>query len=187
MSFQMHTKNQRFFGATKGWPLQPALEHYMFSLELLRGLHSHNILCLDVIVSIIHLLVFRKEIMMKIQTGIDIIEVKRIQEAIERQGDKFLERVYTKQEIAYCKNTGKMQYQHYAARFAAKEAIFKAISSELPKNIGDIWTKIEIQNEKDGKPIANLEQLNLKNIESMDLSISHLKEYAVASFSIIFD
>ncbi len=123
---------------------------------------------------------------MEIKTGIDIIEVKRIQEAIERQGEKFLKRVYTVQEIEYCDNTGKMRYQHYAARFAAKEAIFKAISSKLPSDIGDIWTNIEIQNNENHKPIANLERLNLSSIESMDLSLSHIAEYAVASFNIIF-
>lgn len=123
---------------------------------------------------------------MEIKTGIDIIEVKRIQEAIERQGEKFLKRVYTAQEIEYCDNTGKMRYQHYAARFAAKEAIFKAISSKLSSDIGDIWTNIEIQNNENHKPIANLERLSLSNIESMDLSLSHIAEYAVASFNIIF-
>ena len=123
---------------------------------------------------------------MEIKTGIDIIEVKRIQEAIERQGEKFLKRVYTVQEIEYCDNTGKMWYQHYAARFAAKEAIFKAISSKLPSDIGDIWTNIEIKNNQNHKPIANLERLNLSSIESMDLSLSHIAEYAVASFNIIF-
>ena len=123
---------------------------------------------------------------MEIKTGIDIIEVKRIQEAIERQGEKFLKKVYTVQEIEYCDNTGKMRYQHYAARFAAKEAIFKAISSKLPSDIGDIWTNIEIQNNENHKPIANLERLNLSSIESMDLSLSHIAEYAVASFNIIF-
>lgn len=123
---------------------------------------------------------------MEIKTGIDIIEVKRIQEAIERQGEKFLKRVYTAQEIEYCDNTGKMRYQHYAARFAAKEAIFKAISSRLPSNIGDIWTNIEIQNNENHKPIANLERISLSNIESMDLSLSHIAEFAVASFTIIF-
>ena len=123
---------------------------------------------------------------MEIKTGIDIIEVKRIQEAIERQGEKFLKRVYTAQEIEYCDNTGKMRYQHYAARFAAKEAIFKAISSKLSSDIGDIWTNIEIQNNENHKPIANLERLSLSNIESMDLSLSQIAEYAVASFNIIF-
>lgn len=62
---------------------------------------------------------------MKIRTGIDIIEVDRIQEAIESQGERFLNKVYTKNEINYCSNTGKMMYQHYAARFAAKEAILR--------------------------------------------------------------
>lgn len=124
---------------------------------------------------------------MQIQTGIDIIEVKRIQEAIERQGEAFLKRIYTQKEIAYCSNTGKMQYQHYAVRFAAKEAIYKAISSKLPEGIGDIWNKIEIENDEIHKPIANLDQLKLPIIESMDLSLSHLAEYAVASFVIIFN
>lgn len=123
---------------------------------------------------------------MQILTGIDIIEVDRIQEAIERQGDKFLERIYTPREIEYCNNTGKMQYQHYAVRFAAKEAIYKAIATKLPEETGDIWTKIEIQNNEKGKPIANLDMLNLQNVESMDLSLSHLKEYAVANFVILF-
>lgn len=123
---------------------------------------------------------------MEIKTGIDIIEVKRIQEAIERQGETFLKRVYTPKEIEYCSNTGKMKNQHYAARFAAKEAVFKAISSKLPKETGDIWTKIEVQNDSRHKPIVNLEGLNLANIESMDLSLSHIAEYAVASFTIIF-
>ena len=104
---------------------------------------------------------------MKIRTGIDIIEVDRIQEAIESQGERFLNKVYTKNEINYCSNTGKMMYQHYAARFAAKEAIFKAISEIVLLS-------------------ANLELLNIKNIESMDLSLSHIKNYAIASFTILF-
>lgn len=123
---------------------------------------------------------------MEIKTGIDIIEVSRIQEAIERQEEKFLKRVYTAREIEYCSNTGKMKYQHYAARFAAKEAVFKAISSKLPKGIEDVWTKIEVQNDGNHKPIVNLEELNIVGIESMDLSLSHIAEYAVASFTIVF-
>ena len=112
---------------------------------------------------------------MQVQTGIDIIEVHRIQEAIEKQGEKFLNHIYTKNEIEYCEHTNKMKYQHYAARFAAKEAIFKAISNKIQNETG-----------KNGRPIANLERLNLEKIESMDLSLSHLKEYAVASFIITF-
>ena len=123
---------------------------------------------------------------MQIKTGVDIIEVARIQEAIEKQGESFLKKVYTKNEIAYCDNTGKMKYQHYAARFAAKEAIYKAISSKLSKEQDEILTKIEITNTKEGKPLANLQALNLPEIEDMDLSLSHLKDYAVASFTILF-
>lgn len=123
---------------------------------------------------------------MQVKTGIDIIEVNRIQEAIEKQGEKFLQRVYTQKEIEYCENTQKMKYQHYAARFAAKEAVFKAISSKLPNGIGDVWTKIEIYNDSQHKPIANIEKLHLTEVESMDLSLSHIADYAVASFTIIF-
>ena len=123
---------------------------------------------------------------MQIRTGVDIIEVNRVKEAIESQGERFLNKVYTKSEIEYCSNTGKMIYQHYAARFAAKEAIFKAISNEIALNEDDILNKIEIINKEDGKPVANLEALKIKNIESMDLSLSHIKNYAIASFSILF-
>ena len=123
---------------------------------------------------------------MIIKTGVDIIEVDRIKEAIENQGVAFLNKVYTKNEIDYCTNTGKMLYQHYAVRFAAKEAIYKAISEVISPNEDDILNKIEITNTEKGKPIANLEKLHIKNIESMDLSLSHIKNYAVASFSIIF-
>lgn len=123
---------------------------------------------------------------MLIRTGVDIIEVDRIQEAIENQGKAFLHKVYTQREIDYCSNTGKMMYQHYAVRFAAKEAIYKAISEVISSKESDILNKIEITNTEKGKPIANLEVLHIQNIESMDLSLSHIKNYAIASFSIIF-
>ena len=122
---------------------------------------------------------------MKIQTGIDIIEVKRIEEAIEKQGERFLKTIYTPKEIEYSEKTNKMKYQHYAARFAAKEAIYKAISFAIAEKEDNILTKIEIVNEKSGKPIANIEKLKIQNIETMDLSISHLQDYAVASFVIL--
>lgn len=123
---------------------------------------------------------------MLIRTGVDIIEVDRIQEAIENQGKAFLRKVYTQREIDFCSNTGKMMYQHYAVRFAAKEAIYKAISEVISSKESDILNKIEITNTEKGKPIANLEALHIQNIESMDLSLSHIKNYAIASFSIIF-
>ncbi|MGN0688933.1 MAG: holo-ACP synthase, partial [Oscillospiraceae bacterium] len=57
--------------------------------------------------------------------GTDIIEIERIKESIENYGKSFLEKVFTEQEIHYCEKHKKMKYQHYAARFAAKEAVSK--------------------------------------------------------------
>ena len=68
---------------------------------------------------------------MKVTCGTDIIEVDRIKQSIENLGDKFLNKIYTKKEIEYCRSKNVMEYQHFAARFAAKEAIFKAISEFL--------------------------------------------------------
>ena len=62
---------------------------------------------------------------MSISCGTDIIEIERIRHSIEKLGEKFLNKVYTNNEIQYCENKRKQRYQHYAARFAAKEAIFK--------------------------------------------------------------
>lgn len=127
---------------------------------------------------------------MKVKTGIDIIGVNRIQEAIEKNGDLFLNKVYAKQEIDFCESTNKMKYQHYAARFAAKEAVFKAISDLLADNKEDIWKNIIIKNKKSGKPLVEfngtLEFLNSDKFNT-DLSISHIKEYAVASFVLLIN
>lgn len=124
---------------------------------------------------------------MKVKTGVDIIEVERIQEAIQKQGNTFLNNVYTSNEIAYCNNTGKMTYQHYAARFAAKEAIYKAISEFVYSNEDNILKKIEITNTKSGRPIANIEKLHIENIESIDISLTHIKKYAIASVAVLFN
>jgi len=116
---------------------------------------------------------------MKITCGTDIIEIERIEKAIEKSGNIFLREIFTPKEIEYCQARNKVKYQHFAARFAAKEAIFKAISYCLKDKYEIKWTDIEITNEENGKPIITF----LKNkIEGMklDLSISHCKQYAVA-------
>jgi len=113
---------------------------------------------------------------MEYTTGTDIIEVKRIQDLIETYGETFLNKVYTKAEIAYCETKGQAKYQHYAARFAAKEAVYKATSKDSPKAIE--WKQIEVQNEENGRPKINEEKLAPYKI---DISLSHLKEYALAS------
>ena len=122
---------------------------------------------------------------MKIKCGTDIIEIDRIKESIESLGDKFLNRVYTQKEIEYCESKKAQKYQHYAARVAAKEAIFKAISESLADKFELGWNDYEVSNDETGKPIVKITGLDLKNIE-IDLSISHCKQYAVATAVAIF-
>lgn len=118
---------------------------------------------------------------MKTFCGTDIIEVNRIQEIIEEEKEKFLERIFTQKEIAYCEKKKIVKYQHYAGRFAAKEAIFKAISPFLKNKYDISWKNIEIINDENGRPIANLIGICLKNIGNMDISISHVKDMAIAT------
>lgn len=116
---------------------------------------------------------------MKIACGTDIIEVKRIEDCIENLQEKFLDKIYTKNEIAYCEQKNQMKYQHYAARFAAKEAIYKAISEILENKYEITWKDVEILPNEKGKPIVNFIKKYSK-IKQIDISLSHLKEYAVA-------
>ena len=118
---------------------------------------------------------------MKIKTGIDIIEIERVKKCIEETSGKFCERVYTEKEIEYCENRKAQKYQHYAARFAAKEAVFKAISSMLSDKYDINWNEIEILNDDTGRPYVNILNHDIIKSEDIDISISHCKEYAVAN------
>ena len=122
---------------------------------------------------------------MKITCGTDIIEIERVKESIENLGEKFLERVYTKKEIEYCESKKRQKYQHYAARFAAKEALFKAISWKLEDKYEICWKDIEVLNNKQGRPELKVIGVDLKNIENIDISISHCKSYAVANVVVL--
>ena len=122
---------------------------------------------------------------MKISCGTDIVEIERIKNACE-ETKGFIERVFTKKEILYCESKKVQKYQHYAARFAAKEATFKAVSSNLKDKYNINWRDIEILNDEQGKPFINLYSSELKNIEQIDLSLSHCKEYATANVVAIF-
>lgn len=125
--------------------------------------------------------VFEGEEIVKITCGTDMIEVSRIQEAIETLGDKFLNKIYTPSEIQYCSEKKNMRYQHFAARFAAKEAIFKAISGLITDKYEITWCDVEILNDEMGRPkISFLNGKSYSNIEQIDVSLSHLKEYACA-------
>lgn len=124
---------------------------------------------------------------MKVKCGVDIIEVSRIEDAIENLEDKFLNRVYTEKEIEYCSSKNNMKYQHFAVRFAAKEAIFKAISENLEEKTDIVWTNIEILNNKAGRPYVNFINCDMEEkIENIDISLSHIKEYAIANCVVTF-
>ena len=122
----------------------------------------------------------RRKKKMRITCGTDVIEIERIKESIEKSGEAFLKKIYTQTEINYCQAKRKAMYQHFAARFAAKEAIFKAISCYLKEKFDITWTDVEIINEQDGKPKVHFLQKEIPNI-NIDLSISHCQNYAVAT------
>ncbi len=123
---------------------------------------------------------------MRVKCGVDIIEISRIQDSIEKLGDTFLNKVYTKKEIEYCENKGKNKYQHYAGRFAVKEAVFKAISEGIEDKFSITWKDIETINDDKGRPKVEILFLKKKEIENIDVSISHCKEYAVANVTVLF-
>ena len=114
--------------------------------------------------------------------GTDIVEVLRIAQMIERHGELFLNRVYTPREIEYC-SARRAANQHYAGRWAAKEAILKAFGTGWARGIQ--WRDMEIRNDGAGKPTVALgggardicEQLG---IGDMMISISHCRSHATA-------
>ena len=123
---------------------------------------------------------------MKILTGTDIIEINRIKESIESLGENFKNKIYTEKEIEYCEIKKNSKYQHYAGRFASKEAIFKAVSELLDDKFEISWKDAEILNDAQGKPRVTLMSEKLQEkIENIDISISHCKEYATANVAII--
>lgn len=122
---------------------------------------------------------------MVIGIGIDIIEIDRIKESAENYGDRFLNKIYTQKELDYCLNK-KYKYQHLAARFAAKEAVYKALTTGWNKEVS--WQNIEISNEPNGMPIVTLKG-NLKKFLNkginLKISMSHSRDY-VACMAIIY-
>ena len=115
---------------------------------------------------------------MNIKVGTDIIEVERIKSAMEN--DEFSTRVFTSKEIEYCESKKAQKYQHYAARFAAKEAVFKAISSVLDSKFNIEWKDIEILKDEQDRPFVKISNDKVKNIK-IDISISHIEAYALAT------
>jgi len=110
--------------------------------------------------------------------GIDIIEIERIKQSIDKFGDKFIEKIFTPDEISYCSSKAD-KYQHYAARFAAKEAVSKSLSDLWNEKYG--WKDIEVMNNTKGKPDVVLKgDLLNAAADSLEIhiSISHSRDYA---------
>ena len=118
---------------------------------------------------------------MKILCGTDIIEISRIRESIERSGEKFINILFTPAEIEYCESKRNAKYYHYAGRFAAKEAIFKAVSPLLKNKFDISWHNAEVINDENGNPEIRFIDIRFNKIKNIDISISHCKEYAVAT------
>ena len=115
--------------------------------------------------------------------GIDIVECARIGKMIEKHDDHFLARVYTPREIAYCSERRAARNQHFAGRWAAKEAVLKALGTGWSQGIQ--WVDVEVVNQPGGKPIIELTGeaaaiAQRLGIETMLISISHCKSYATA-------
>ncbi len=119
---------------------------------------------------------------MIVGTGVDIVEVPRIAQAIERYGDRFLRRIFTEGEIQYCESKANRS-ERYAARFAAKEAAMKALGTGW--NHGVRWRDVEVRREPGGRPTVAFhgkaaefaERLGAKHVA---LSLSHTAEQAIA-------
>ncbi len=119
--------------------------------------------------------------------GIDVAEVKRIQAVIESQKERFLRRVYTSSESAYCEQF-KYRFERYAGRFAAKEAAMKALGTGWSRGVR--WVDVEVVRQRGGRPTIALkgeakkiaDALGVRNIA---LSITHTAEQAIAQ--VIFE
>jgi holo-[acyl-carrier protein] synthase len=118
---------------------------------------------------------------MIIGIGTDIAEVHRIAKSVEKEG--FKERVFSKTEIAYCE-TKTNKSENFAARFAAKEAFFKALGTGWRG--GMAFNEVEVCNDELGKPTLNIvgqtaEIIKEKNIKIIHVSLSHIKDVAMAT------
>lgn len=120
---------------------------------------------------------------MKIRQGIDIVKVDRLAKMIESHQEKVLNRVFSEAEQSYCEPK-KRKFEHYAARFAAKEAFIKAVKDEetFPLEMNHI----EILNLANGRPVINLTKPLLSQFpwlkdSQISISLSHERDFAIAS------
>ena len=124
---------------------------------------------------------------MVIHTGIDIVEVARIKNSISNSGKHFTDKIYTDSEVKYCISAVN-SFERFAARFAAKEAFVKAIGKGFSEGI--MFNMIEVAKRETGEPFLVLHDKALDaaeklGIESLDVSLSHIKDTAVATVVIL--
>jgi holo-[acyl-carrier protein] synthase len=115
--------------------------------------------------------------------GIDVVEVARISQAIERQGERFLVKIFTPAERAYCE-LQKNSALNYAARFAAKEAVSKALGTGIGAHAG--WLDLEITRLPSGAPALTLHGAaaafaRQQGISEVQISLTHARDYAAAN------
>ena len=115
--------------------------------------------------------------------GTDLIETRRVQESIERYGERFLERIFTEGEIAYCMRKRKNAAESFAARFAAKEAGAKALGTGISRGVS--WKEFEVRREASGRPTLHLsgraaELAEAMGVRRVQLSLTHSRELALA-------
>jgi len=116
-------------------------------------------------------------------TGIDLCEVERMRDKVSADADHFLEAVFLPAEIAYCQ-AKHHPAEHFAARFAAKEAVVKALADAVGK--GSFWRDIEITNEEDGRPVIRLlgrvrEMADRLGVRRVLVSMTHTRDLAAAT------
>lgn len=114
--------------------------------------------------------------------GTDIVECLRVGRMIEDHGELFLTRVFTEREISYCQ-ARKHATEHFAGRWAAKEAVFKCLGTGWRRGL--CWTDVDIRNDLNGKPCVHMcgaakDQAQALRISDIHVSISHCRAYAVA-------
>jgi holo-[acyl-carrier protein] synthase len=119
---------------------------------------------------------------MVLGVGTDLMETRRVQESIERFGERFLQRVFTAGEIAYCQRK-RNAAESFAARFAAKEAGAKALGTGISRGVN--WKEFEVKREESGRPTLHLsgraaELAEAMGVRRIQLSLTHSREFAMA-------
>jgi holo-[acyl-carrier protein] synthase len=119
--------------------------------------------------------------------GVDIAEPERLEQAVGRYGRRFLERIFTPTEIAYCEGK-RNKWERYAVRFAAKEAAFKALGTGWRRGVR--WRDVEVTNLPGGKPTMNLsgqakEFASRQGVRRISLSLTHARQFVLAQ--VIFE